>query len=328
MKSILLIPGYLISGMMVILLPAVANHAVAQDDQEISREVINVKKDTVIPGKPKTTERQRSGIRKEFRDTERESSGKKKPSQERDELTIRRLERKPAGDDTLVNKFYFDDSRNGDLKFFKFQGDSILLKGGLDTLINGMVKGGFDTLMNGMHFKFGAADSSGHEGFITMNNGFKMQMPNRFEGHPEVFFDGPGRINSWRAERNNSQLFTYRNTDKDGISSRMTISINEANKEELSALKLKESAKTDLTITDLALYPNFSSGKMSLSFNIASKGSTEIKIYNSDYQTVFTDKAPGFSGNYTKQLSLPKNGVYFIEISQGSARFIRRIVKE
>lgn len=316
MKCILLIPGYLISGMMVMLLPAIANHAIAQDNKETSREVISVKKDTVITGKPKATERQRSGLRKEFRDTEKESKSRKKPSQERDELTIRRLERKPAGDDTLVNKFYFEDGQGSDMKFFKFQGDSILLKGGLDTLINDMV------------LKFRGADSNSHEGFITMNKDFKMHMPNRFEGHPEVFFDGTGRINSWHAERNNSQLFTYRNTDKDGISSRMTISINEANKEELSALKLKGSAKTDPTITDLALYPNFSSGKMSLSFNIASKGNTEIKIYNSDYQTVFTDKAPGLSGNYTKQLSLPKNGVYFIEISQGSARFIRRIVKE
>lgn len=233
---------------------------------------------------------------------------KTKPGKNEAEIVIRKLQRHPAGKDPLIRKFYFDDGADSGLRFFRFDGDSIVLNHDLDTMINNM------------HFKFDT-DSSGGQGFITMNKEFNMVAPDEFGGPADVLFK---RNFNKRTERKNSQVFTYRNTDKDGISNRMTISLGDATPDQLVALKA--TAKPLLEVTDLVLSPNFTTGTLNLSFTLPSKTKAGITLYNSSYQQVFAEKTTGKT--YTGQLTLPKSGIYYLAITQGDAVFVRRMVKE
>jgi len=129
-------------------------------------------------------------------------------------------------------------------------------------------------------------------------------------------------------DKNNSSTLAYVHTDKDGISSRMSLLISDANKDQLNKITGNETITKPLEVSDLTLFPNFSSGKMTLSFNVASKGNAKISVLDSDMKTIFTDEAANFSGNYVKQLTLPKNGVYYVAVSQNGNWFVKRMVKE
>jgi hypothetical protein len=126
---------------------------------------------------------------------------------------------------------------------------------------------------------------------------------------------------------NNSQSFSYRNTDKDGISTEINISIGEASKEQLKKISGTESPQL-LDLDDLMLFPAFSSGKMTLSFNLAPRGNTEVKVLGNNFNPVFADRLSNFSGNYTKQLDLARNGLYYIAVQQNGKWFVRRVIKE
>jgi len=67
---------------------------------------------------------------------------------------------------------------------------------------------------------------------------------------------------------------------------------------------------------------------MTLSFNVAGKGTYKVSVLDSEMKSIFTDEVANLSGNYVKQLILPKNGVYFVTVSQNGNWFVKRMVKE
>lgn len=67
---------------------------------------------------------------------------------------------------------------------------------------------------------------------------------------------------------------------------------------------------------------------MTLSFNLASKGAAKINVFDSDMKSIFSEDASNISGQYVKQLILPKNGIYYISISQNGSWFVKRLIKE
>lgn len=89
----------------------------------------------------------------------------------------------------------------------------------------------------------------------------------------------------------------------------------------------QEVAENSLEVEDFALFPNFSSGKINLSFNLATKGTTTVKVLDGEQKVLFNDKANGFSGTYLKPVNMAKNGVYYISVNQNGKWFVRRIVK-
>lgn len=198
-----------------------------------------------------------------------------------------------------------------DFKVFRFNGDSLVTAMNVDSLI---VK----------HFDFD------HNALMpTMRiPGDAMDLPNALRAVPRtrVYADAISGV-GYGAGRNNSQSFNYSNTDKNGITTRMNIRISDAEKENLKKISGNDSP-SPLAVDDLTLFPNFSSGKMTLSFNVAGKGTTEVKLLDSDKQEVFSDKPANFSGHYVKQISLPKNGVYYVSISQNGKWFVKKLVKE
>ncbi|MBL4677882.1 MAG: hypothetical protein JKY70_17015 [Mucilaginibacter sp.] len=132
-------------------------------------------------------------------------------------------------------------------------------------------------------------------------------------------FTGPGH----KASSKNSQSFNYTNTDGDGISTNVSYSVSDAPADKLKALSGTD--KATLEISDLNLNYEFSSAKTILSLNLPA-GAKEIKLTASNGTTVWADKAAGAS--FTKKFALPINGVYYLQVKQGSKVALKRITKE
>lgn len=300
--------------------------AKSQDKKEIRKTIIINDGDTIINGKKlrDATPGERKALLKELDQTEKNSKDikiirKKKDGKQEKEIIIRRGDTEPkvlrrrSENDREEMKFEF---KNGDAHVFKFDSDSMLMAFGNDSL------------MKEFRFKIDGLDSNFRKGVITMNRNFN-HIPRRVEGtRPELFMDGLGIFEQGALRRENSQVFIYENTDKDGITSRMSIRISEANDETLKKMNAAGNDKPALDVSDLTLSPNFSSGNLNLSFSLIEKGSLEVKILDSNLKELFTDKTTINSGTYFKQISLPKNGVYYIRIIQGNKTFVRKMVKE
>lgn len=137
-------------------------------------------------------------------------------------------------------------------------------------------------------------------------------------------FDGPGRGRMRAFDRKNSQIFNYSSTDNDGISTEVSFRVNDAGKEALKRIAGVD--KAALAINDLNLSPEFSTGKTSLSFNLEAKTIADVKLSDSEGKALWSDKATG--GTFSKKISLPRNGIYFLIVKQGANVAVKRIVKE
>lgn len=137
--------------------------------------------------------------------------------------------------------------------------------------------------------------------------------------------DGPGREERFlEADHPNTQNFNYSVTDNDGINNRASYHVSDA-----SAAAIKRVAgvdKTTLDLADLNLSPEFSTGKTLISFNLPAKTAASIKLTDSDGKALYTDKVT--AGSFAKKVSLPRNGVYYLTVKQGSKVAVRKIVKD
>ena len=326
--------------------------AYAQDTDGLKRSIIITNGDTTVNGKKfsELKKDERAKLREEFKEMEKNFRGNSSINPRENKVIIQKeggknkeivITRDGKESNTLfwnddigaeVRSFNFDSKRPGDLRVLKHNGDSLLIDKDIrvfsfygDSRMN--FKFNVDSLMSG--FEFSGIDSNLRKRVITMHREMAPGRPGGmvFRG------DGPGVEIERRAfpglmERNNSSSFNYSHTDKDGIASRMNIRISDANKDQLKKITGAETIAKSLDVIDLTLFPNFSSGKMTLSFNVASKGNAKISVLDSDMKSIFTDEATNFSGNYVKQLSLPKNGVYYVTVNQNGNWFVKRLVKE
>lgn len=302
--------------------------AKSQDKKEVKRTIIITDRDTIINGKKlrEATPAERKVLMKELDNRENKIQERKvirkgqngKVKKEDKEIIIRRGDGEPK-----VLRWRNDEGggmnlelKNGDARIFRFDADSLRM------LFEG------DSSMKGFRFKLDGLDSNFRKGVITMDRNFN-HIPRRIEGaRPELFMDGLDGFERRPFRRENSQIFNYENTDKDGITSRMSIRISLANEETLKKMKVDLKTKSPLEVIDLNLSPNFSSGKMNLSFNLQEKGPVEVKILDTNLKELITERPGVNSGTYFTQISLPKNGVYYIRISQGNKTFVRKMVKE
>ncbi len=324
--------------------------ALAQGKGE-SRSIIINNGDTTVNGRKfsELDKNEREKLRKEFKEMERNFRGGGTARSENKEIVIRKGDNNDiviSGNvkepNVLVWRDNFNDDfdfnlegkTSGDLKAFKFNRDSLknLYRDRRVFRFNGDSLAVFsfnaDSLMKRFDFKMDGLDSNLRKRIITMHRDNVPGFPGSFERMelPGMRFEG--RTFPGFAERNNSTSSTYNHTDKDGISNRMSIRINDANKEQLKKITGAETIAKALEVSDLTLFPNFSNGKMTLSFNLASKGTAKINVLDTEMKTVFTDDVSNFSGNYIKQFTLPKNGVYYVTVSQNGNWFVKRLVKE
>ncbi|MEZ4888166.1 MAG: PDZ domain-containing protein [Chitinophagales bacterium] len=90
----------------------------------------------------------------------------------------------------------------------------------------------------------------------------------------------------------------------------------------------KAAAENSLTVEALQFYPNPSDGRFDLSFNLAEKGKTAVKVVDMAGKVVFQDQLGDFSGSYEKQIDISANpkGVYFLQVEQGEKVMMKKIV--
>jgi hypothetical protein len=231
-----------------------------------------------------------------------------------------------------VRSYSFDSKIPHELRSFKFNGDSIFINKDFKVFSHGgdsSMTFNFNTDSLLKRFEMYGIDTNLRKRVITMHRDMVPGRPGgtilRGNGAPRVF--ERGTIEPF-GNRNNSSTFNYTHTDKDGVSSRMSIRITDASKEQLKKITGAENITKSLYVSDLTLFPNFSSGKMTLSFNVANKGNAKVSVLDSDLKSVFTDEGANFSGNYVKQFSLPKNGVYYVTVSQSGNWFVKKFIKE
>jgi hypothetical protein len=107
------------------------------------------------------------------------------------------------------------------------------------------------------------------------------------------------------------------------------IDITNASSEERKKLPGNKTGE-QLAMEKMKFYPNPNSGKFNLAFNLATKGDTEVSIYNVEGKTVYHETLPAFSGNYDKEIDISNNakGIYFVKLEQGKQSQVKKIVLE
>lgn len=343
MKRFILNPHLMLMGFITLIVVSSSASAEAQVEKKLSQSIIIKNGDTIINGKKLSDADQEVKIRlrKEFDDMESrikekggslERRGPNTPKAEIDkEIIIRRKGDAPHvlhWDDGEMKEFEFDfkDKIPGGLHVFKFNGDSSM-----------SFNFDMDTMMKEFRYQIDGLDSNLRKRIITMHRNMapgEPRMPRmpRAPMHPAppMAFEFersefPGMMN-----RTNSSSFNFNSTDKNGISSRMNIRLSDAEKSQMKAITSTslENADNQLDVKDLTLFPNFSNGKLGISFNLESRGSIKLTILNTDLKPLFSDELSNFNGSYMKQIPLAENGIYYITIEQNKVWFIKRLVKE
>ncbi|MCO5937385.1 T9SS type A sorting domain-containing protein [Mucilaginibacter sp. RB4R14] len=137
-------------------------------------------------------------------------------------------------------------------------------------------------------------------------------------------FNMPKRKQGFEFSSRNSQTFNYSNTDNDGVSTNISFRVSEPPKDKLKRIAGVD--KAELVLNDLSLTPEFSTGKTILSFNLPSKTTADIKFTDTEGKVLWADKAT--TGSFSKKMSLPLNGVYYLHVKLGTGIAVKKIVKE
>jgi hypothetical protein len=313
MKRYLLNPHLLLMAFSVFIIAGSGSSVKAQNEKRIIRSIIITNGDTIINGQKlkEAKAEDRIRLRKELKEMGQDMDGitensviiKKKNSKE--PLVLHWNDEKDGDAELDLNN-----RKKSDVRIFKFDGKEMNI----------------DSLIDGFGFKIDGLDSNLMQGGITIERNFRQGQPGvRFRANPErpalrtPFYAGE--------DIKNTSSFSYNYIDQDGIPSRMNIRISAIEKEHAEKITGVKDGNTDLKVEDLTLFPNFSSGKMGISFNVSSNNPLKLKILNSELKQVFSDEASNFNGNYSKQISLTKNGIYYIAIKQNNSWFLKKLIK-
>jgi hypothetical protein len=231
------------------------------------------------------------------------------------EFSIREFLVKGADTRKAVRKFLF----RGAPQAFKFNmdKDSLLLK--LDSVLK-YAKIDVDSLIELSDFP--------HERMFFGRSDNSIEIPNMLRSFHQRKIDMDDRLmpSFVEPERKNSQSFNFRNTDNDGITTRLSIELYEPTKPQMEKA-LEKASEGVLTVSDLTFIPHFSFGKIAMSFTLPAKGAVHVKILSNDYNVIYNDVVQGFTGTYMKSVALPKNGIYYLVITQDNRSFVKRMLK-
>ena len=292
----------------------------AQDKKEAERDIRISNGDTVVNGKKisEIDKLERENLRKELHSLERSKANDRgdvvirrkdnsgKNTVEKD-VIIKREMSIPGLDerDMKVMEFKFKEPLS-EKRVFKFDGDLMP-----------------DSLLENVRIRIEGPVR--FENRTIARNGETLHQRHYLSDEPAGFSIATHDV-ELRKHPENSQAFRYNTTDKDGISTSVSFRIHEAEKPQFAKITGSAAVKLMDEVKDLTLFPNFSSGKTTLSFQLLAKGAAEVKILDNNLKMIFSDKVSGESFN--KQLALPKNGIYYLTIYQNKNWFVRQIVKE
>lgn len=178
------------------------------------------------------------------------------------------------------------------------------------------------------HFKFRFRNPNGKDSAMVFNYRMNPGRDMEFEPRPFNFRDRdmemPMRGRGFGMMHRNTQSFEYSNTGSDGITTHVSFRVSEASPEKTK--HLTGSDKADLELKDLNLVPEFSSGKIVLIFSLAARTTAEVKLMDHDGKVIWSDRA--LNGSFNKSFPLGLNGIYLLEVKQGSKVALKRILKE
>jgi len=120
------------------------------------------------------------------------------------------------------------------------------------------------------------------------------------------------------------QDFNFGTVDKNGIATRENFHVSDVPPDIVKKLAGVEVA--DLNIFDITFVPEFSTGKISLSFSLSASTVADVSLLNSDTKAVWTEKSTG--AKFSKSFMLPLNGMYYLIVKQGGKAAVKRVVKE
>ena len=312
MKRYLINPHLLLMGFFVLIIVGSSLSLRAQVERKIVRSIIITNGDTIVNGQKlsEANKEDRTRLRKELKEMGEEDGTSEN----------RVIIRKNKGKEPLI--LNWNENADGEMKIdpkngkmeessrFYFDEKNMNL----------------DSLLNGFNFKIDGLDSNLRKRIITMHRNFDSDEP-RSGGRMIPDRPAPRSPMPESEQRRNSSSFSYNHIDQDGIQSKMNIRISDIEKENLEKITGSKESISNLKVEDLTVFPNFSNGKMGLSFNLSMRSPLKIKILNSEFKQVFTDEVSNFNENYTKQISLPKNGMYYIAIKQNNNWFLRKLIK-
>jgi hypothetical protein len=218
---------------------------------------------------------------------------------------------------------------SGRMRFYSFNGDG--------KNMNFEVK--MDSLKKNMIFFSQDSNKDVREVFVKRfgdgaNIDWEMVHPGIYNGRrmeaPVISNMNRGGMNSITMNRPNmpnTSHFDYTTTDKDGFTTEQHLNVMDPNKSNLDMLKKSKEDLSSLEIKNLIFYPNFTSGKTNISFQAPAKASLEVRLLDNQGEVLFSEKKTLAADTYTKDVSIPKNGIYYLEVKQGSKSFIKKIIK-
>lgn len=115
---------------------------------------------------------------------------------------------------------------------------------------------------------------------------------------------------------------------------RMVVIMEDVTTEEAEALSARSgeefSGQSDLALESFTVGPNPSTGKFSLSFDISTKGTTELRVLDLNGETVYSENLGNFSGTYNQEFDISNfaKGVYFLQITQNDRAFTKKVVTQ
>ncbi len=146
-------------------------------------------------------------------------------------------------------------------------------------------------------------------------------------GKETVVIATPPTGSPWGAWDNKSKATapTPRMNIQDAKLSLGNISSDEKNAMQEKGVRLPETST--LTVENLKLMPNSTTGLFSLDFNLPTNGNTLVRIYNPTGRVLYEYDMGNFTGKFSDNVDISQNGAgsYFLEITQGGKVFTKKI---
>jgi hypothetical protein len=124
--------------------------------------------------------------------------------------------------------------------------------------------------------------------------------------------------------RRNTQEFDYTNIDNDGVETGINFRVTEPKGERLKGIAGID--KTDLSVSDLKVVPDFVTGKTLLMFTLPTKAAAQVELLDNAGKVLWSEKTS--TGSFSKSFALPLNGVYNLKIKQSGKMEVKQIFKE
>ncbi|MHB8206104.1 T9SS type A sorting domain-containing protein [Mucilaginibacter sp.] len=183
-----------------------------------------------------------------------------------------------------------------------------------------------DSVFNGPMANGGDMMHKHKKGDSTFAFHYKMHIDDQRHGEMNGFHP-MDRGDHMGFEHKNTQNFIFTTTDNEGISTHISFHVSDHfGRLDADATDHEKIQMEMLDLMDLALVPEFSTGKILLMFNLPSKTAAEVKLKDSKGTILWAAKA--INGKFSTTFAMGLNGTYYLQVKQSGKVTVKKIVKE